>query len=62
MYGWYSLNAYNQGASEYIYINNDGQETYCTCVNNVNICPDKFNDDIVYCGEIRYFVREIKYK
>lgn len=30
LYGWYSLNAYNEGKTEYIYTNTFNQETFCT--------------------------------
>ena len=58
MYGWYSLDAYQRGEPEYIYINNYGQETLCTCMNHINECPDKVNKDIVYIGILNNFVKK----
>ena len=63
MYGWYSLKAYSLGNDEYVYLNHDGQETYCTIVSDTNMCPYPRNTtlyaDAVFMGEIKYYVRKI---
>jgi hypothetical protein len=61
IYGWYSLQAYQSGEKEYVYINHSGQETICTKITNDMISPYK-NDrsngiDTVFCGEVKYFVK-----
>jgi len=62
LYGWYSLNAYNEGHTEYIYTNTYNQETFCTIVSNIKTCPyseEKYKD-AVYSGELKYFIKEKK--
>ena len=63
MYGWYSLNAYNSGHDEYVYINPYGQETYCTATSTTKQCPyppnsTQFND-CIFMGKIKYYSRKI---
>jgi hypothetical protein len=48
-YGWYSLDAYNNGEPEYIYLNHDGQETLCTALTE-EIQPPETHRDFVFCG------------
>ena len=52
MYGWYSMNAYIRGEPEYIYYNEDGQETFCTLVTEDKKFPLNDKDDYVCCGKI----------
>jgi len=55
LYGWYSLDDYNNGETEFIYLNPDNQETYCTCVTYEKMNPygiTRNNLDAVYCGEV----------
>ena len=55
LYGWYSLDAYNDGKKEYLYLNNDKQVTICTFITNDKKNPyneSKYNDS-VYCGEVK---------
>ena len=61
MYGWFSMNAFNLGHTEYIYINDAGQETYCTATSNTKQCPYHLNqfNDCVFMGEITYYLRKI---
>ena len=60
LYGWYSLNAFNDGEKEYIYTNEDNQETFCTVVSYENVCPykQKRYEDVVYLGKLKYFIKE----
>ena len=60
LYGWYSLNAYNEGNTEYIYTNYFDQETFCTIVSDKKICPYKEEKykDAIYTGELKYFIKE----
>tara|TARA_B110000495_G_scaffold180890_1_gene175227 strand:+ start:237 stop:449 length:213 start_codon:yes stop_codon:yes gene_type:complete len=62
LYGWYSLNAYNEGKTEYIYTNVFGQETFCTIISNEKDCPYKEEKygDAIYSGEVIYFIKEQK--
>lgn len=57
IYGWYSLNAYNNGEPEYIYMNNIGQKTLCTIISYDKKCPypnhTKYKD-VVFMGELNY--------
>lgn len=56
LYGWYSLNAYNAGESEYIYVNDKGQETHCTITSYDKRCPyppsHHLYNDVVFMGEV----------
>lgn len=58
MYGWYSLESYKSGSTEYVYLNTYGQETYCT-----HITPDKktpiYSVNYIYMGELSYYLRVI---
>ena len=58
LYGWYSLNAYNNNEPEYTYINISGQKTLCTITSYEKICPyssDNFlYKDAVFVGELNY--------
>jgi hypothetical protein len=53
-YGWYSLDAYNDGKKEYLYLNSDQQITICTFITHEKNNPynnSKYTDS-VYCGEV----------
>jgi hypothetical protein len=52
MYGWYSMNAYIRGEPEYIYYNEDGQETFCTLITEDKKFPLNDKEDYVCCGKI----------
>lgn len=54
LYGWYSIDAYNDGKKEYLYLNKDKQVTICTYITYELKNPyieSKYNDS-VYCGEL----------
>tara|TARA_B110000858_G_C17437431_1_gene308230 strand:- start:279 stop:479 length:201 start_codon:yes stop_codon:yes gene_type:complete len=62
MHGWYSLEDYKKGCKEYIYLDNYGQETYCTLITkdkNLNSENNKklINKELFYCGTLKYFVK-----
>jgi hypothetical protein len=66
--GWYSLEAYLRGEEELVYINTEDQECLCTIVSKgsyskVPVCPyqdtSPYRKDVVYIGELRYFVKSI---
>lgn len=61
MYGWYSLDAYLRGDPEFVYINPDGQETYCTATSYTKKCPYHLDQypDCIFMGEIKYYMRSI---
>ena len=56
LYGWYSMNAYNNGEKEFIYNNLIGQTTYCTIISSEKVCPYPSNhylySDVVFMGEL----------
>lgn len=57
LYGWYSITAFNNGSKEYIYLNKENQETYCTFITKEKINPYENNhNDAVYCGEVNTFL------
>ena len=55
-YGWYSMNAYLNGEKETIYSNYDGQETHCTIISDLELCPypkdSLYYKDVVFMGKI----------
>tara|TARA_Y100000389_G_C17351220_1_gene458566 strand:+ start:185 stop:406 length:222 start_codon:yes stop_codon:yes gene_type:complete len=54
LYGWYSITAFNNGSKEYIYLNDENQETYCTFITKEKINP--YGNGSVYCGEVNTFL------
>lgn len=64
LHGWYSLNAYLQGDTEYIYMSEYNQLTYCTIITGNKEKPYTSNspyNDVVYCGKIKLPLIERKY-
>ena len=59
-YGWFSISACLNGEKETIYSNYDGQETHCTIISDLELCPypnDSFYyKDAVFMGKILFNV------
>ena len=55
MFGWYSLNAYNNGDTEYIFMNEYQQQTFCTFITETKKIPQEYYNkytDTVFCGTV----------
>ena len=57
MFGWYSLDAYKNGDSEYIFINSSHQKTFCTLITETKNIPEEYRlryKDTVLSGEVLF--------
>jgi hypothetical protein len=64
LYGWYSLKAYVSNEIEYIYLNQDNQETFCTISSDKRDCPypigSSYHKDAVFVGEVTHYVKYVE--